>query len=188
MLKPGLRGMPNQCIKYAPMLRSGMPQSQALLSRKGSVKFEVSSNLKISPEDVNGLLTMKGVNRELSPLIRMTTPSELSNKPIFEWPTGQVLFASWILLFGILPIDRHRFFFQSIDRQRGFSESSSSIINKVWHHRRDIKMNEALPQVTDTVEFECRLPILAYILAPVYRFIFTHRHRVLRSYYGGSAS
>jgi hypothetical protein len=27
------------------------------------------------------------------------------------------------------------------------------------------------------------LPMLAYVLAPVYRFIFTHRHRVLRSYY-----
>jgi len=152
------------------------------------VKFEVSSNLKISPENVDELLTMKGVNREMSPLIRMTAPSEWSSKPIFEWPAGKVLFSSWILLFGILPIDRHTFFFQSIDRQRGFAESSSSITNKVWHHRRDIKMNEALPQITDTVEFKCRLPMLAYVLAPVYRFIFTHRHRVLRSYYGGSAS
>jgi hypothetical protein len=152
------------------------------------VKFEVSSNLKISPGDIDGLLTMKGVNRELSPLIRMTAPSEWSSKPIFEWPAGKVLFSSWILLFGILPIDRHTFFFQSIDRQRGFAESSTSITNKVWHHRRDIKMNEALPQITDTVTFQSRLPMLAYVLAPVYRLIFTHRHRVLRSYYGGSAS
>ncbi|MDO6441152.1 hypothetical protein [Marinobacter sp. 2_MG-2023] len=152
------------------------------------MKFEVSSNLKISPEDVDGLLTMKGVNWELSPLIYMTAPSGWSCKPIFEWPTGKVLFSSWILLFGILPIDRHTFFFSSIDRQRGFMESSSSITNKVWHHRRDIRINEALPQITDTVEFQCRLPILEYVLAPVYRLIFTHRHRVLRSYYDGSAS
>src|SRR5690554_7620371 len=82
---------------------------------------------------------MKGVNRELSPIIRMTAPSEWSSKPIFEWPTGKVLFSSSILLFGILPIDRHTFFFQSIDRQRGFAEASSSLTNKLWHHRREIE-------------------------------------------------
>lgn len=113
--------------------------------------FEISSNLEISPEVVSELFTMKGVNRELSPLIRMTAPSEWSNKAIFEWPTGEVLFSSWILLFGILPIDRH--------------ESSF--------------------KVTDTVEFRCRLPIFTFLLTPVYRFVFKHRHHVLRSAYGG---
>lgn len=152
------------------------------------MKFKVSSNLKISPEDVRGLLAMKGVNKELSPLIRMTAPSEWASRPIFEWPTGKVLFSSWVLLFGIFPIDRHTFFFQSIDRQRGFAEASSSLINKLWHHRRDIARNGGSCRVTDTIEFQCRLPVLAYVLAPVYRFIFKHRHQVLRSYYGGSAS
>jgi hypothetical protein len=150
------------------------------------MKLEVSSDLKISPEDVDGLLTMKGVNRELSPLIRMTAPPEWSGKAIYEWPSGKVLFSSWILLFGILPIDRHTFFFQSIDRQRGFAEASSSFTNKRWHHQRDINRNGASCRVTDIVEFQCRLPVLAYVLAPVYRFIFKHRHQVLRSYYGGS--
>ena len=152
------------------------------------MKFEVSSNLKISTEDVEGLLTMKGVNSELSPLIRMTAPSEWSSKPIFEWPTGEVLFSSWILLFGILPVDRHTFFLQSIDRQRGFVEASSSLTNKLWHHRRQINRNGASCRLTDTVEFRCRLPLLAHVLGPVYRFIFRHRHQVLRSFYGGSAS
>jgi hypothetical protein len=152
------------------------------------VKFEVSSNLKISPEDVDGLLTMKGVNKELSPFIRMTAPSEWSSKPIYEWPRGKVLFASWILLFGIIPIDRHMFFFQSIDRHRGFAESSSSLMNKLWQHRRDINSNGPKVRVTDSVEFQCRLPVLECVLEPVYRFIFKHRHRVLRSYFGGNAS
>lgn len=152
------------------------------------MKFEVSSNLKISPEDADGLLTMKGVNMELSPLLRMTAPSEWSSKPIFEWPTGKVLFSSWILLFGIIPIDRHTFFFQSIDRQRGFAEASSSLTNKLWQHRRELNRSGSSCRVTDTVEFQCRLPLLANVLAPVYRFIFRQRHQVLRSYYCGSAS
>lgn len=152
------------------------------------MKFEVSSNLEISPEDVGRLLTMAAVNRELSPLIRMTVPPEWSNIAIFEWPTGRVLFSSWILLFGIFPIDRHTFFFQSSDRHRGFTEESRSLTNKRWHHRRDIDRNGASCRVTDTVEFQCRLPLLAFILAPIYRLIFKHRHKVLRSYGGGSAS
>lgn len=151
------------------------------------MKFEVSSNLEISPEDVDGLLTMKGVNTELSPLIRMTVPCEWSGKPIFEWPTGKVLFSSWILLFGVIPIDRHTFFFQSIDRQQGFAEASSSLTNKLWHHRREFTRNGTSCRVTDSVEFQCRLPLLAYVLGPVYRFIFRHRHQVLRSFHGACA-
>tara|TARA_R110002049_G_scaffold229987_1_gene402124 strand:+ start:446 stop:898 length:453 start_codon:yes stop_codon:yes gene_type:complete len=149
------------------------------------VKFEVSSNLNITPEEVKGLLTMKGVNRELSPFIRMTAPPEWSDKPIYEWPTDEALFSSWILLFGILPIDRHTFFFKRIDGQQGFAEASSSTTNKLWLHRREFVRNGDLCRVTDTVEFHCRLPILGYVLAPIYHFIFKHRHRVLRAQYGG---
>lgn len=152
------------------------------------VKFQVSSDLNISPEEVGGLLTIKGVNLELSPLIRMTVPPRWSGQEIFEWPTGRKLFSSWILLFGIMPIDRHTFYFQSIDRQRGFVEESSSLINKMWHHCRDIDFDGSSCRVTDTVEFQCRLPLLAYTLAPIYRFVFRHRHKVLRSYHGGSTS
>ena len=102
------------------------------------MKFQVSSTLEVTPMEVAGLLTMKGVNKELSPLIRMTAPSEWSDRAIFEWPTGRTLFSSWILLFGVIPIDRHSFFFQSIDRQRGFVEESSSLTNRLWCHSREI--------------------------------------------------
>lgn len=152
------------------------------------MKFEVSSKLEISPDEVSELLTMRGVNSELSPLIRMTASPQWANRPIFEWPTGRVLFSSWILLFGIIPIDRHTFFFQSMDRQRGFAETSYSLTNKLWHHCRDIDCSRANCLVTDTVEFQCRVPLLTYLLAPAYRFVFRHRHKVLRSCYGGSAA
>lgn len=148
--------------------------------------FEISSNLEISPEVVSELFTMEGVNRELSPLIRMTAPSEWSNKAISDWPTGRVLFSSWILLFGIVPIDRHKFFFASIDRQVGFAEESSSFCNRLWRHHRNIDRYGTACRLTDTVEFQCRLPMFTLLLTPVYRFIFKHRHQVLRSAYGRS--
>jgi len=151
------------------------------------VKFQVSSTLEVTPMEVAGLLTMKGVNKELSPLIRMTAPSEWSDRAISEWPTGRTLFSSWILLFGVIPIDRHSFFFQSIDRQRGFVEESSSLTNRLWCHSREIDWSGSSCRITDTVEFQCRLPLLGYLLAPVYRFVFRHRHKVLMSCFKGRA-
>lgn len=140
----------------------------------------------MSPEEVNRLLTMEGVNRELRPLIRMTAPSGWSRKPVSEWPVGKTLFSSWILLFGVIPVDRHTFFFQSTDGQGGFTETSRSCTNKLWQHQREIVRSDASCRVTDTVEFECRVAVLAYVLAPIYRLIFRHRHRVLRSCHGGA--
>jgi hypothetical protein len=152
------------------------------------VKFEVSSKIEISTEEIGAMLTMEGVNMELSPLVRMTAPVEWARQPIYDWPVGEKLFVSWILLFGIIPIDRHRFFFKSVDHLHGFVEESNSLSNKLWRHHRDISISGATCQITDTVDFQCRLPFLAYILAPVYRFVFRHRHRVLRSRYGESNS
>lgn len=152
------------------------------------MKFELSSKLEVSPEEIHRILTMRGVNAELSPLIRMTVPPEWSKRAVIEWPTGRVLFSSWLLLFGAIPVDRHTFFLKSTDPQRGFVEESSSLTNKLWCHRRDIDQCGATCRVTDTVEFKCRLPLLEYVLAPVYRFVFSHRHKVLRANYGRSAS
>jgi hypothetical protein len=121
-------------------------------------------------------------------VIRMTAPPERLGKAIYELPYGKVLFSSWILLFGIRPIDRHTFFIKSIGHQLGFAEASIFFTSKRWQHQRDINRNGASCLVTDIVEFQCRLPVLAYDLAPAYRFIFKHRHQALGSYYGGSTS
>jgi len=150
-----------------------------------AVKLAISSQLEIGREEICGLLTMQNVNRELSPLVRMTVPPQWSDRPIYEWPVGRVLFSSWILLFGVLPIDRHTFFLQSTDRQQGFEEESRSLINNRWHHCRTIECNSASCRVTDVVEFQCRLPVLAHLLLPLYRLVFQHRHQVLKSHYNG---
>lgn len=149
--------------------------------------FTLSGNLPITAEEFLGSLTMSGVNRELGPLIKMTVPLGWLNRSILDYPTGQHLFHSWILLFGLLPIDRHSFFLESIDSSEGFvegfTERSSSIVNSQWLHERKVMATASGCCVSDTIEFQCRIPLVGYWLKPVYRGVFTLRQRKLHSIY-----
>lgn len=145
--------------------------------------FELSSTLAIPPSRFWNNATLADVNSELAPWVRMTAPQPWRTRPLREWPAGQTLFSSWILLFGILPIDRHTFFFQAIDPERGFDERSSSLTNLTWQHSRHVLAHKDGCIVTDRLNFECRIPLLGAMLLPIYKFIFQGRHRVLRRRY-----
>ena len=129
-------------------------------------------------------ITMEGVNAELSPLVRMTAPEALSRQSIFDWPVQRELFASWILLFGLLPIDRHHFFLESVDPKSGFQERSSSWVNTFWSHTRQVVPLGSGCQVTDTVEYKSRVPLVDLAFKPAYRLVFWLRHRHLRRVFG----
>jgi len=143
-----------------------------------------SSDLAASADAVLATLTLAGVNAELRPLVRMTAPAHWARVPLHEWPEQQVLFRSWILLLGVLPVDRHAFFLRRVVPGRGFEETSTSTMNAAWNHARDIVAIEGGCRVTDTVEFRNRIPVLGYLLKPVYQLVFWNRHRILRSRYG----
>ena len=150
--------------------------------------FTISSNLPVTAEEILRTLTMAGVNSELSPLVKMTAPRSWANRSILEWPEQQHLFDSWILFLGMLPIDRHSFYFDSINPHEGFIEASSSTTNSRWCHQRRISPAQEGCRVSDIVEYQSRLPLLGYLLKPIYRLVFWCRHRNLRSKYGGYAS
>ena len=150
--------------------------------------FTCSSELPVSADQFLATLSMEGVNAELSPLVRMTAPEAFSARGILEWPVKRQLFSSWILLFGFLPIDRHRFFFAAINPDEGFSERSTSWTNKRWCHDRTVVQLESGCRVTDTVKFRSRMPFLDVLLKPTYLLVFRWRHRNLRRRYGGRAS
>ena len=150
-------------------------------------KFSCASSLELSAEEFIRALTLGGVNRELRPLVRMTAPDEWASRPILDWPEQQALFSSWILFLGILPVDRHSFYLESIKPDRGFSEQSSSTVNSIWLHERKVVAIPSGCRVTDNVEFQCRLPLAGIILKQIYRLVFLHRHRNLRAMYGGCA-
>jgi hypothetical protein len=148
------------------------------------LSFTQASDLRTRPATLLAGLTMCGVNRELRPLVSMTAPGEWRDRPILQWPVQQRLFSSWILLLGLIPIDRHVFYFHAIDPDRGFTEGSASIINRLWRHRRWISPLDGGCRVVDTVSYESRLPGLGHLFKPVYRLVFWHRHRKLRRRFG----
>ena len=148
------------------------------------MKFEISSTLKSNSTLVaEQCFLMDGVNYELSPFLKMTCPNEWSNRPIIEWPVEERLFTSVILLFGIVPIDLHRFYLLTAN-DGGFNEDSSSLMNKHWRHSRSIVSSNGSCKVTDSVEFVSRLSFLEYFMKPIYAIIFKKRHNKLREKYG----
>ena len=146
--------------------------------------FSIESEL---PVDVGRLsrelFSMAGVNRELSPLVRMSAPADWRERPLGEWPRGVFLFRSVIALFGLVPIDLHHFRLMEGDGS-GFEERSRSILNREWHHRRMLSPCAPGARVRDVVEYRSRLGPLGWLLWPVYRGVFAWRHRRLRSRYG----
>lgn len=129
------------------------------------------------------LLNMKGVNYELSPIVRMTVPRDWAYERLSNWPVDKELFVSVVLLLGVLPVDLH-FFRMSEAGCYGFQENSASLMNRTWMHNRRIEAIGGASKVIDIVEYQSRMPFLAVVMMPLYKFIFAHRHAKLVAKYG----
>lgn len=145
--------------------------------------FEIVSVLEVKADRLaKDLLTMEGVNYELSPWLQMSAPEEWQTKPIKHWPINRKLFKSWITLFGLIPVDLHAFKLIETN-ENGIKECSTSIINTYWKHERTILKFDTVSKVRDTLEFQPRLSWLAFILKPIYKSVFIHRHNKLKQRY-----
>ncbi len=132
--------------------------------------------------------TMRGVNAELAPWLRMTAPPEASNMRIEDAPVGRPLFSSWMLFLGVVPIDRHYFALSNVERGRGFVEESTSWSQRRWEHRRHVEpRGEGVCLLTDRLDFTPRLGASGPLLERVIVSVFQHRHRLLRERFGGRA-
>lgn len=145
--------------------------------------FTVRSELGVAPEVFWQGMSMSAVNAELWPLIRMTTPASWCNCPLEQWTSGAVLFRSVVLLFGFLPVDVHSLRLEHIDPAKGFVEGSHSWMNALWQHERVTTRMAAGCMITDTVAVQSRIPGVGAMLMPLYRGVFRHRHRRMRSLY-----
>jgi len=149
-----------------------------------TIRLRFESELATSAETILATaMTMPGVNAELMPLIRMTYPAQYRDLDAQQAPLNTVLFRSWLLLFGLVPVDVHALAFDRL-YDNGFDERSSSLLHRVWIHRRRVEAIEGGARVIDELEFEPRLSLSAGFDRYMVTQTFTHRHRRLRRRYG----
>lgn len=150
------------------------------------IRLRWSSVLAAAPDVVwRHASTMTGVNRELGPWLRMTHPPQFEDLAAQPVPVGQVLFQSWVLLGGLLPLDRHALGFEAL-HERGFDERSHSWLQRLWIHRRRVEAVAGGTRVTDELEFQPRLALMAPVLRLIVSLIFQHRHRQLQRHFGSA--
>ncbi len=147
--------------------------------------FSIESHLATPREEVWAhASSMRGVNRELMPVVRMTYPKEAEQLDITAAPLGEVLFTSTLLLFGFIPFDRHYLCLESLTPGEGFRERSTSIQQRVWIHERGLRDIPGGCAVRDEIAFCPRIAMFGPLLAPVIRAVFRKRHATLRRCFG----
>lgn len=148
------------------------------------VQLVFESNLKAPPAEVWAwAISLRGISAELAPVMRMTAPEGISSLSDAVVEPGKPLLRSWILLFGLLPIDRSDLTLVELEPGRRFLERSPMLSMKLWQHERVIEPRpDGGSQITDRLTFEPRLaaPLVKWFIATV----FTRRHRILRETMG----
>ncbi|HWG09107.1 MAG TPA: hypothetical protein VN672_08875 [Solirubrobacteraceae bacterium] len=149
------------------------------------VEVLTASELQAPPDAVWArVASMKGINHELGPWMRMTAPrgAELSPEAV---PLGRRWFRSWILLFGVVPFDYDDLCVERLDPGEGFLERSTMLSARTWEHERTlVPLDGGRTRLTDRVAFVPRLPGIAAVHRAVIAAIFRHRHRRLERFFG----
>ena len=91
--------------------------------------------------------------------MRMTAPARVRALDPAEVVLGERIFRSWVLLFGVIPIDYDDLTLIALEPGRGFHERSRMLSMRVWEHERTLEPDgEAAARVRDRLSFEPRLP------------------------------
>lgn len=130
---------------------------------------------------------MDGVNHELGPFLRMTYPAEAARLDPASVPIGTRAFRSWMLLFGLLPVDWDDLTFERFEPGRGFRERSSMLTQRTWCHERTLEPVPGGTRVTDRLAWEGRVPGATAMFGLVVPWLFRWRHRRLAGCFRPSA-
>lgn len=155
------------------------------MGSRREIDLSFTSALAAAVDEVWAVVTtMDGVNAELRPWIRMTHPSGLDRLDAVDVEPGEPLFASWLLLGGVLPIDRHRLALERVV-EHGFDEDSTSLLQRRWRHERRV---DALPgggcRLTDHLVVVPRVGLVRPVVERIVSAVFRHRHRRLVARFG----
>ena len=129
-------------------------------------------------------LSMTGVNKELFPLARMTYPAGAEKIRPNRRLLGKRLFRSWILAFGMLPIDYDDITIVELDDGHRFLERSPMFSQREWSHERTVTPAGQGSLISDRVSFTPRIRLFGPLQHLVFRFAFWLRHRNLIHLFG----
>ncbi len=150
-----------------------------------SYSFTFRTPLRASAEQVWAhASTFAGVNRELWPLVSMTFPPGMGRIALSAFPVGRTAFRSWILLFGLMPVDFDDIMLVELEPGRGFHEVSRTSSLRQWRHRRTVTPAGEGCVVEDEITLVPRWRWNGWLLAWIYQRIFELRHRSLRRLFG----
>lgn len=126
-----------------------------------------------------------GINHELLPWMKMTMPRGARGLTIDTFPLNTVIGKSWILLFGVIPVDYDELSIVELDPGRYFHEKSTMATMRHWEHERTIApLDEGRTRITDRITLEPRFAAAAPLAARILHAFFGHRHRRLTRFFG----
>ncbi len=136
-------------------------------------------------------VTPEGINDELRPLMRMTMPRSMRGRTIEDVPLGERLGRSWILLFGLVPVDYDDLGLAERGPGFRFLERSTMLTMSTWEHERTVTPAPDGCEVTDRLAFHLRRPLAALpgaarLAGAIVARLFAHRHRRLARYWGAA--
>lgn len=153
--------------------------------------FTISTPLAAPAGDVwSRACSLEGVNHELGPYLRMTTPAGLRGRSIDDLRAPVHPGRSWLLLGGILPVDYDDLGIVELEPPRRFLERSQMLTMSRWQHEREVDpLGPASCTVTDRLAFTLRRPPAAMpgaeaLAARLVAATFRHRHRRLTAWHG----
>jgi hypothetical protein len=135
-------------------------------------------------------VTPEGINDELRPWMRMTMPRSLRGKTVADLKPGDRPGRSWLLLFGVLPVDYDDLGIAELEPGRRFLERSTMLSMSSWQHERVIDpVGETASRVTDRLSFELRRPLAGVpgaerLALATIEFLYRHRHHRLAGRFG----
>jgi ligand-binding SRPBCC domain-containing protein len=147
--------------------------------------FDIASELAAPPEVVwQRLTSIDGVNGELMPLMRMTVPRHLRGATLDQLPLGQRAGRSWVLLFGVFPVDYDDLTIVERGPGHRFFEQSTMGTQRRWNHERIVEPAPGGCRVVDRLSWSGRTGLFDAMYRNVVPMLFGHRHRRLRKRFG----
>jgi hypothetical protein len=158
-----------------------MPDPPSSRESLSGLTFQIATDLPAAAPTVWAHATsLAGIQRELSPLCRMTFPPAVAKLTPETVVLGRRLFRSWILLFGVIPVEYDDLTIVELEPGRRFLERSATLTQRVWQHERIVEPTAGGCTVTDRLTLTPRIPGLQRLQVAVVRALFRTRHRNLR--------